>query len=260
MRVGELLDAAIKLYRAQWKTFMGIAAFVLVPYHFVEQFLGWRVGRPFEDVEAATATPDGAAAALAIAFGALGFLFIQPFLTGAFARATSEIYLGGAPSIGDTYRFALSRTHSILWVTFLAAMAAIFGLLALVIGAVFVYVRFLFGPAVVIVEGTRGTDALRRSWRLARGFFWKILGTTVLAGILTSIIGGILQFPLGLAGVAAGESGWFLAGLGAAIAAVITGPFSAVVGVLLYFDMRIRKEGLDLALMAQEIERGASEA
>jgi hypothetical protein len=30
-------------------------------------------------------------------------------------------------------------------------------------------------------------------------------------------------------------------------------PFGTIVTVLLYFDMRIRKEGFDLTLMAQEI-------
>ena len=38
MGIGELLDAAIKLYRTEWKTLMLIVAIVLVPVSFIEAF------------------------------------------------------------------------------------------------------------------------------------------------------------------------------------------------------------------------------
>jgi len=254
MRVGETLDAAIKLYRQHWKTLMGIAAFVIIPLAFVQQATTWAVIRPFEPVDPFESV-DASGLALTLAFSALQFLIIQPFLAGAYARAVSEAYLGRAPDIGSTYRAALPLIPAILWVTILQGLAVLGGVILLVIPAFLFFVRFAFGPAVVVVEGSRGTDAMRRSWRLAKDHFWRLFGTIVLAGIIASIVSGILYLPLGAVATGMGSSGWIVAALGYSLAEVITAPFSIAVTVLLYFDLRIRKEGFDLAVMAEEIAR-----
>jgi hypothetical protein len=259
MRIGELLDAAIKLYRAHWRTFMAIAAAVLVPYTFLQHAMVRVATHPFEVGGQTFITQEDAtlSALLAAAFSLGLFLFIRPFLAGALARATSHAYLGNVPEVGATYRFALRRTHSMLWASLLSALATIFGMLLLIVPGVLAFVRFTFAAAVVIVEGERGTKALGRSWRLARGHFWKILGTVFLAGILTAVVSGILQLPLTAAARELGPDWWFLAAIGESLATVIANPFSAIVAVLLYFDMRIRKEGFDLSLMAEELARPA---
>ena len=251
MRVGEMLDAAIKLYRLQWKLFMGIAAYILVPYLFLQSFLTRTTSNPFRFE--AEPQVDTTRIILAAVFTLGVYLFIQPFLTAAFARAASGIYLGEKPSIGSIYRFALSRTHSILWVSFLYALVTLIGFLLFIVPGFLFFARFAFGPMIVVLEGTKGTRALRRSWRLAKKHFWKIIGTLFVAGLLTTVVGSVLQLPLTAAGVALGSAGWILAGVGAALAGIVTRPFAAIIGVLLYFDLRIRKEGMDLAIMAQEL-------
>jgi hypothetical protein len=257
LRVGEMLDAAITLYRRNYRSLMAIVAFVVVPYSFIEQSILWSVVRPFEDQLFVNPEDASGDVAITLVFSALSFLVIQPFVTAAIARATAEVYLGISPKIGDTYRFALSRTHTILWVTLLSALVTVFGVLLLIVGAFLFFVRFYFSTTVVVVEGKRGTGAMRRSWRLAKGSFWKIFGTIFLAGILSSIVAGILTIPTALLADRMGESGWFLSALGTSLAQIIVTPFSSIIAVLLYFDMRIRKEGFDLALMAQEVERPA---
>jgi hypothetical protein len=258
MRIGETLDAAIKLYRRHWKIFMGIAAFILVPFFFLQHALSEAFtrtvvtdigGLTFETQEGGTG-----AAVLGAVFSLGYFLIIQPFLTAAMARATADLYVGGRSDVAGTYRFALPRTHSILWVSFLTLLAVIGGFILLVIPGIFFYVRFVFGPTAVVVEGTRGRQAMRRSWHLAKGRFWPIFGTLVLAGILTALVGIILSLPFQLIGNAMGSGGWVLRAIGQSLSSVITLPFSAIVTVLLYFDLRIRKEGLDLAIMARELE------
>lgn len=258
MRIGEMLDAAIKLYRSNWKTFMGIAAFILVPYYFVQEALTAAVTRTITSqiggIEFETQEGDVAATVVSIVFLAGYFLFIQPFLTAAMARATADLYMGGCADVRTIYRFALPRTHSILWVSFLTFLVIGGGFLLLIIPAIIFYVRFLFGPTAVVVEGTKGRQAMKRSWRLAKGRSWKILGTVFLAGLLTSVVGAVLGIPFVLAGQFIGGGGWILRAIGSSLSSVITRPFAAIIVVLLYFDMRIRKEGLDLALMAREIE------
>jgi hypothetical protein len=71
----------------------------------------------------------------------------------------------------------------------------------------------------------------------------------VLTGIANTILGLV---PTALS-YGLGSWGWLLRAVGSAAASVVTTPFVTIVVVLLYFDQRIRKEGLDLSIMAQEL-------
>lgn len=284
MRVGETLDAAINLYRLHWKTLMALVAFVIVPFVFLQSilstlFVGGDVlgTNPFGLGEPPSNARIAGFAGVTIAFAALNFLLIQPFLTAAMVRAVATSYLGGIPAVADAYAFALRRIGSIIWVLVLVVLAigAVFvaagGFIALfaVIGAAplaipviiaalvlaaMMYVRWLFGPSVLVIESRRGTAALRRSWQLSSRAFWKIVGTTILAGILTALVGGIFAIVPTLLSVPLGSAGWVLRAAGSAVGSVVTTPFATMVTVLLYFDQRIRKEGMDLTIMAGELE------
>jgi membrane-anchored glycerophosphoryl diester phosphodiesterase (GDPDase) len=242
-------------------------------------------GAPFgPDVQTPSAIPGfvGRLFGVAAIFTLLYVVIVLPFLTAATARATAEVYMGSAPTVGDVYRFALGKLGSVLWVTILTGLIA-FGLIIAVglvmailgfvlpspidvvlmvlvgiaafVAFVYVFLRLIFGTTTVVVEDRRGTDAIRRSWQLSAGFFWKILGMTILAGILAAIVGFIVRIPFFVLARLFGDAGWFVDGLGQAASQVVVNPFSLIIIVLLYFDMRIRKEAFDLTLMAQELDR-----
>ena len=122
-----------------------------------------------------------------------------------------------------------------------------------VVFLIIVFVRFVFGSTVLVVEGKKGSKALRRSWQLAKGSFWKIVGTLVLAGIMASVVEGVLSIPGAVAFAEVGPAGWPFLAIGGSLAAIITTPFTTLITVLLYFDLRIRKEAFDLEVMAQEM-------
>ena len=271
MGVGEILDTAIKLYRSRWRSMMAIVAIALVPITFLQVFLTRSLGTPFSP-DAVPADVEGTLIASAI-LAVIQLLVVQPFLTAAVAKASANIYLGHTVLVGPTFRFAVSRIHSILWISILLVLlvllpALALGILAalvgepellvlltllLVIPGIVVFVRFYFGSTVLVVEGKKGSKALRRSWRLAKGSFWKILGTLLLAGILASVVEGILSIPAAVAFGAIGPAGWPLYAIGLSLAAILTTPFTTLIAVLLYFDLRIRKEAFDLEVMAQEL-------
>jgi len=257
MRIGEMLDTAVKLYRQHWKTFMGLAAVVVVPYVFLQTFLlrsALRVNPfNFNPRTVQSSEPSSTVAAIGAAFTLAYVVFLQPLLVGAVARAAADIYRGEIPGLKATYRFALSRFRSILWISILTGLAAAGGFLMLVIPGIIFLVRFSFGTVVLVVEGERGRKALGRSWRLAKGRFWKIFGTLFLAILLTGVVANILQIPLLLASFPLGESGWPLRALSGAAASIVTRPFIAIITVLLYFDCRIRKEGMDIDVAARDL-------
>ncbi|MFN2543247.1 MAG: glycerophosphoryl diester phosphodiesterase membrane domain-containing protein [Actinomycetota bacterium] len=256
MGVGKILDTAVSLYRLHWRTLLGITAFVLVPYTFLQQLSIRLVSSPFV-VNGRVYIPrskEGVAAAVVGAFSFASFLIVQPFLTGATVRAVGEFYRGRDPGVRGAYSYALRRVGSILLVIVLSFLAFVGGFILLVIPAFIFHVRFLFSTAVVVEEDARGRAAMRRSWRLAKGSFWKILGTVVLASLLAGIAGAIISLPASFAAMHVGTNGWILRFLGGAISGIITGPFITTVTVLLYYDMRIRKEGFDIQVMAQELQ------
>ncbi len=132
---------------------------------------------------------------------------------------------------------------------------------------VWLSIRLLLAPTAIVVEQLDVLDGLRRSWQLTRHSWWRIFGILLVISLLIGIISQIVLIPLGLAsgglssviaphGDDAGQRA-LDAGLG--IAAIIVTAVIGAVGYafqtsvmgLLYFDLRMRKEGLDLALQRQ---------
>jgi len=162
---------------------------------------------------------------------------------------------GDEPDWKASLRFALKKLGWLLLALFLSGAAILAGFIVLVIPGLFLYVGFTFVTIAVIVEGKRGTGALGRSLRLSVKRFFPILGTLLLAGLVSGIATFILVIPSAILSAfpLLGTQTWILQAALSAIAAVVVAPFGAIVPVLLYFDCRIRSEGFDIAIMAQEV-------
>jgi hypothetical protein len=292
MRAGQILDGVFRLYRMYFGTFVPIVAFIIVPVQAVFLILNLATLQPVR-LEPGVVV-DQPATWVTIVTVAVQLLFVTPFLTGAIVRAAADAYLGREPTVSVAYRAALPRVHSILWVTILTGLAAAawlvpgYGLvflgaaggenldsifavaflliLAGLVPAVFFYLRFSFGTSTVVVEDLRGTKAMGRSWRLVRGLTWKVLGVTLLAGLIMIalfLVVGLLFAAISIpflqgsieTGQGPGAGFYALNTVVSAIAATLITPVFTLVTVLLYFDARIRKEGFDLAVMAEQLGR-----
>lgn len=124
------------------------------------------------------------------------------------------------------------------------------------LGSVYLYVSLALGPSAAVLERQPARAALRRSRRLVTGSWWRVFGILlliqVIAGILASIIAAPFSIGLFVTVFTGGEAGGPLAlglnALGATIAAAVTSPFTAAATTLLYLDLRMRREGLDITL------------
>ncbi len=277
---GELLDAAISLYRRNWRTFMAIAALVIVPFTVLQQYAVSTAVEPFRDIRSVQDLQAAHEASLRIfilslALAAVGFLLVYPLITAALVRAVADSYLGERISVGRAYAAALRRLAPLLGAIVLqllgvvavfvpvvvvaiatgsAAVAVPLGMGALVV-AMLVYARLLFAASAVVIEAAGPVRALVRSWELSLRSAWRILGVVLLAALLAGIVNIILVLPVNFVeGVRTGEA-WVLPAIATSVAQVITNPFVTMMPVLLYFDLRIRKEGFDLAMMARELSR-----
>jgi len=141
----------------------------------------------------------------------------------------------------------------------IGALAAI-GAIAGIILTIWFTIMFRMAAQVVVLEREGPVRALGRSWRLVRGSFWRVLGITLLAGLIVVVTAGVLQIPFSLFAAMAGGgnsllpstggnvAGILISAVGGVVAGAVARPISAGVAVLLYVDLRMRREGLDLVL------------
>ncbi|HEX8804488.1 MAG TPA: hypothetical protein VF743_09850 [Acidimicrobiales bacterium] len=128
------------------------------------------------------------------------------------------------------------------------------GIFACYVGVVFVMALFLVVAPVIGAEGASTGEALRRSVRLTRTRYWPSLGLAVLMGLVSLILGQALAaLPQGIAALVGVESGWPLLAVGGLVGGVLITPFVAGATVLLYLDLRVRTEGLDLEITARDV-------
>ena len=137
---------------------------------------------------------------------------------------------------------------------------AALGAIAAIILTIWFTIMFRMAAQVVVLEREGPVRALGRSWRLVRGSFWRVLGITLLAGLIVVVTAGVLQIPFSLFAAMAGGgnsllpstggnvAGILISAVGGVVAGAVARPISAGVAVLLYVDLRMRREGLDLVL------------
>ena len=169
-------------------------------------------------------------------------VFMIPFILVAVNAAAARSYDSASAGIGG-------------------AIAIIFLMIvALIVIACFLTVKFAFTSSAVVLEGLGPVDAIKRSWSLSKGSFWRILGRIWLIGIVTGLIsavlGGIVGAILGIGAAAADSVGMlvaFSAFLSALLSAVVI-PVQSSFYTLMYLDERMRKENL-APMIAQEASR-----
>jgi hypothetical protein len=182
---------------------------------------------------------------------ALAGILMYLVLTGAITRAVAAEVAGQDPSVEQSYRFGFHRLGSVLLVSVLVGLAIIGGLILFIIPGIYIGIRLCVSIEALVVEGRRGTEAMGRSWGLVGGHWWHAFGTVVVGGLLTGIVNAVITAPFG-------DAGWFVQAVAAAVATVVTLPYSALVGVLLYLDLRARKEGLTMESLRTDLQASAA--
>jgi Membrane domain of glycerophosphoryl diester phosphodiesterase len=205
---------------------------------------------------------------------------VQPIATAAMTRAVGDIYLEHPASVGGAYRAVGRRLGAVVGVALtlfgvgLGLIAVTSGLLigavyvfgpagiallvilapAAVLVAILVYTRWLFAAPIVMLERAGPRAALRRSWQLVRGSTLRVFGITILVWIITGILGAIVGALLTVVTQVGDDNVRLILNELASLAvAVLIQPISFIVVVLLYYDLRIRREAFDIEMLAATI-------
>ncbi len=259
--VGEILDVALKIWRRHFSTLARIVVVIVVPLEILSSLLITSVTPDDElifDPATGAETFDGGDAAaflaailIAFAISGVGFLLSSA----ATLRAVSVAYLGGEPHWRESVRTAFGRLGGLIGLAVLMGFGLAIAFLMLIIPGIWLAVAWSLAPAVLVAEGRGGAAALRRSFALVRGRWWPTFGVLLLAFILKTTAEQVIALPFGLLSPEPGSFGAFVGlSISSITAAVITTPFVSAVFVLVYFDLRVRKEGFDLELLVRALD------
>ena len=137
-------------------------------------------------------------------------------------------------------------------------LAASLGALALTAAFLCLAVYMVAAVPAIVVEGRRGTGALARGFRLARGGEWRILGHVIvyaltMVGLTVAITLPFLIVGSAVGGEAASLGSQIISAAGAMAAGVFAAPVFFIAATLLYFDIRLKKEGYGMSRLSQEM-------
>jgi hypothetical protein len=262
--VVDILDAGLAFYRREAPTLLVIVGAVFVPLYAVKSVvysLGWiefvRIFNAFEFLETASYTP--ANLALTLIEGITHTLSVGAVTYYVFLRATS-----------DTVRFltlasgVAPQALPLVWITFLCTVLTAAGFALCILPGLAAYVLFVFATPIVMTERyfTFG-DVFRRSKELLSGMWWRTAGFLLVTWLLLFILGLSLTYLLaGVLQLLIEQVAWLsgllpdvnlLTLLGGVVVSMLLLPLEAVFTTLLYFDVRSRKEGLDLLILSEQL-------
>ena len=265
--IGEVLDVALKIVWRNAGTLIRVVVFVVLPVQILTALLAASVSPKSLNTGStfpvqSQSSPELSASDLKAIVGYSIALLLLTLLSSTLSsaacfRTIASAYLGERADWRSSLGYALRHLHSIVWVTFLASLAAGLGLILCIAPGVFFWVAFSLAVPVLLTEGTRGGSALGRSRALVKDYWWRVFGVLVLGYILSSILAGAIEGAvLGLTSVSSGDSSLtaivvsVVAGTGSKL---VTTPFVAAFIIVVYIDLRVRKEAFDLQLLAERI-------
>ena len=292
--VGEILDGAISAIRKQPVVMLGVSAVLVTVSTLLELLVTLPLTREVStlavdpNVSGEEALNLLAGASSVAAFSVTLDSLVTLVLAGTLAVPVSQAVLGHRIGLGETWQRIRPHLGRLVGLTvlllllliattvvpLLPALAAVVfgsptavgvllglaGLIASTVLSAWVFVSLALAAPALVLERQRVIAALRRSFGLVRGTWWRVCGILLLALVIGFAITLAVQAPFQLTASGGSLFGTgdpeqlfrpvplLLNTLGSILAGTLTQPFTAGVVALLYIDQRIRREALDLSL------------
>jgi hypothetical protein len=240
----EIVDAAARLLAQHYLTLVTIAVVVQLPIAALEIFIGPQT------LEPGGATYNGLLSFLVRIAGGLALNVAD----GAIILVISDVYLGGSANAASALRRTWPRLATLIAAGIMAGIATGLAALLLILPGIYVATRLATLPAVVMCEHDDSTLSYSRAWELGKDEVGRIFVPMLIAWVIyfSAVIG--IAFGASLLGKSVPvlqASGVTMVLL--LLAPILVHPLVAVTSVLVYYDLRVRKEAFDLEIMAKEI-------
>jgi phage shock protein PspC (stress-responsive transcriptional regulator) len=179
---------------------------------------------------------------VSIILGALGVAATTFIVSGA--------YLGQEISAEAALHAAWGLIGRLILLSLMTSLVIGVGVVLLIVPGVILLSGLLLSTvALVLEQPLTATGAMSRSWELTRGFRGKALLTLLVAALLLLIPTMIVGVLAGIATLL-GIPSQLLVQVLAGVLQIFVYPFMYVALTVLYYDLRVRKEGFDLELLA----------
>jgi hypothetical protein len=117
-------------------------------------------------------------------------------------------------------------------------------------------------PPVVVLENKSALESIQRAWNLARRRFWPVLGYVIVLGLFSLLV---INGPVAIANIILSQAFQsfgdpvtqivltsIIQGLISLVFVLLYYPLQMTAFTLIYFDLRVRTEGFDIALLTMD--------
>jgi hypothetical protein len=241
MTIGMILDRTVRLYMQNLSLMIGITALSYFPYLVVLV------------VTMATVGQDQDAVQIAIILGPISMilwvLIAQPLSVGATTYAVGETYLNRQVSTADAIKAIWRRYGVLLPAQMVAGLVVLVGFILFIVPGILWTLSYTLIAPVIMLETVGAQEGRKRSWDLVSGNRGKVFVVLFVVGILTGVLSSAVDMVLPLLFDATTWGGRFSLQVVAQLLSYLVVPITTIANVLLYYDIRIRKEGFDLEML-----------
>lgn len=286
----ELLDQALRVYRRYFLKFTGVVALAVLPFallqalasalNFIPLAAQFTAPQTFESILPFSSL---GSVTLQLAGGILHFVLVQGLATACLTQAIKDDLLGQSVGIVATFKRLKACWGELAIALLLTYGLVTFGTVVILIpclGWFFGLGAFIFFSAavmqvlipVVIFEQHRSiATSIRRAWDLTRQRFWGILRFWIVLGMFQQVLSagpiillvGVLFWVINGLATSPAFAGMFVGGqvvfqsVFIAFTNVLWVPLQVAAVNMLYLDLRVRADGLDLAWQAARLTQHA---
>jgi hypothetical protein len=272
MSIGDILDRTFRLYRSHFMPFFLVMLVVQATAYVLG--LAWQLSF-YSELRSLEQGPGAVGAAF---FGSFALLLPIAFITfvlnqiglGTLTAAVSAAFLQQEVSMRQAFGAVRSKLGRLLGATMLNSLIIWVGLMLCIIPGIYFALWYLLVGQVVVLENLGPTAALRRSKELMRvktdrGFakhnYTKAGVILLITFALGAVVGGLIAVPFAILQAMSGprhtpgpfDAMQLLQGVLTMTVQAAVAPVGRIAMILFYYDIRIRKEGFDLEVLASAL-------
>lgn len=234
--VVELLDLTVVVYRAAWRQVLTASALLILPLFALDSVVAVRGSE-------------------SLGLGYVGLwivrvvmgMFHNMLCQGIVALLVADLVAGRVPDLAPALRGTFRRAGRIVLATCLYTCIVVPGMMLLIIPGLVIAAALFAFPAAIVLEDATAMQSLSRSSTLTTDQLGRCLAALTVVFVTQIAIGAGGGLLIGWAIDAGMLRAMWLNPLTNVIS-IVTSTLASVVGALLYFDLRVRREGLDLEL------------
>ncbi len=259
MTASDILDGGFAILKRAPATVIGLTAAFVVPVQALGAWFnrgtsGLDLGAAFAQSDTSFQIDTSVASGSATLVLQIGPMIALVFVAAGLAKLVSAWHVGHDLTLRQLLRGSVTSAGPLLVAWLFVHLLELGSVIGFGILPLAVMTWFLVTAPVIGAERLGPIQAMRRSARLVHRRFWMVLGVALLSGLVEwlfetaiGLLPSLLSLLLGTDGIA-----WVLPAAVGILTQLITTPVVAGITVLIYLDLRVRTEALDLELEAIE--------